>query len=184
MTELSLKQKIVADVESREAPFGMSTKFIAIDGRTLAGKSTLALKMLEWFDGARVVIATDDFGTSKKPFDWETKAIEQVFEPLRYNHVANYERYDNKWVGVAPGGTVILEGTGALQTQIRPYLTYSIWVNGPEVSRVQSGRFIEEANTELKARMEEWVKAEDAYIKHYDPQAAADLEVDGTKEYA
>lgn len=151
--------------------------FVGIGGRGGAGKTTLAAGI----PGAQVV-GTDEFWDGEG-FDLARLRAE-VFEPLLAGRAARYASWD--WAGrrlrgdrgVAPEGTVVVEGVCALHRLFRDAYDVRIWVEAPYEVRLARGiaRDGEDARTTW---VERWMPMEDRYVRRDDPVSCAHLVVDG-----
>lgn len=83
---------------------------------------------------------------------------------------------------------MILEGVSALRKELRPYISYGIFVDTPlevclqrgfERDRVQDSK----SDVEIQEMWREWYKNEEGYIERDDPKDFADLIIDGTKPF-
>ena len=163
-------QSMLRAIRGSQAPSGVRTRIIAVDGAGGAGKSSLA----EWL-ASRLrasIIHTDDFASWNNPVDWWPELIELALKPLAAGQPARYQ--PTKWgdeekglIVVRPGGTVVLEGVTASRRAFRPYLTYSIWI---EADRDGEG---------ARAQWERWMKDEDRYIATERPADHADTVLRG-----
>src|SRR5690349_15944670 len=73
-------QALVEAVRASEAPTGVHTRIIAIDGPGGSGKSSLAEWLTPPLDAQ--VIHTDDFASWEDPVDWWPRLVELALEPL------------------------------------------------------------------------------------------------------
>jgi uridine kinase len=190
-THHQLKTHLLQAIADAQAPRGMATKIVAVDGGGGAGKSTLAKHLSGWLGVAPVVI-TDDFASWGNPLGWWPRLLEQVLEPLGKNQPAHYQRYDWKshqlaeWHDVEPGGIVILEGVSAMRKEFRPYLTYRIWVHTPAGQRLERGLANDRGiwGEDNPDQWQQWQAAEIAHYEQDQPEAVADLVVEaGTEHY-
>jgi uridine kinase len=169
-------------IQASQAPSGVSTRFVAIDGAGGAGKTSLA----EWLArrlGAPI-IHTDDFASWNNPVNWWPELIERALEPLAAGQPARYQ--PTKWgdeetgpIVIQPGGTVVVEGVTASRRAFRPYLAYSIWVEADRDVRLQRG--IDRDGEEARAQWEQWMAEEDHYIATEHPADHADAVLRGDK---
>ena len=83
-------QLVLRAAREAQAPDGVGTRIIAIDGLGGAGKSTLAAWLAEELR-ATAVIHTDDFASWDNPIDWWPVLIEQVLEPLAAGTAARFQ---------------------------------------------------------------------------------------------
>ncbi len=159
--------KLAAEILKSEAPLGVPTKIVAIDGAGGAGKSTLAGKLSSELDNCPIV-HTDDFATWDVPLLWYPRMIEQVLEPLKQNRTARYQKFDwnvkqlGEWLEVSAGGIVILEGVSSARKEFRPYLSFSIFVQTPPELRMKRG--LERDGESARDQWVIWRKQEDAHF--------------------
>ena len=172
---------LLDDIQSKEAPSGVATTVIAVDGPGGAGKTSLAERLSRELGGAPI-IHTDDFASWDNPLNWWPELIDKALKPLAEDRPARYR--PNSWGGperepveIHPGGFVILEGVTASREAFRPYLTYSIWIETPRVLRLQRG--LERDGEEASAQWEKWIAEEDEYIELEKPQERADRVLPG-----
>jgi uridine kinase len=74
---------------------------------------------------------------------------------------------------------VILEGVSAMRDAFRPFLSYTIWVETPRDERLRRG--LERDGAEALAQWQEWMAAEDDYIRREQPLQKANIIVDGMR---
>lgn len=167
---------------------------IAIDGHGGSGKSTLANLLADRLQAQ--IIHTDDFASWDNPLNWWPLLIERVFEPLKNGEKAlNYPR--SKWwdthnpepvVNQPVTSIMILEGVSALRKELRPYISYGIFVDTPLEVCLQRGFERDrgqdsKSDEEIQEMWREWYKNEEGYIERDDPKDFADLIIDGTKPF-
>jgi len=171
--------ELAAEIRARHARG--ATRITAIDGPGGSGKSTLAYAVAAEL-GAQIV-HTDDFANWENPMDWWPVLLEKVLEPLARGDAARFlptswgENHNPSPVEVRPGGDVVLEGVTASREAFRPYLAYAIWIETPRDLRLRRG--LARAGENTLPRWQEWMRAEDAYIEHEQPQLHVDCIVRG-----
>jgi uridine kinase len=174
--------EIVRGVAAKPPPDGMSTRIIAVDGLGGAGKSSFAARLADELGGAQV-LHTDDFASWENPTDWWPRLLEEALEPLSRNQSARYRRTDwgnpdhQEWGEVTPAEFAILEGVTATREALRPFLTYSIWIETPGELRLRRG--LERDGEEARSQWEEWIAKEEDYMRRERPQERADLVLPG-----
>lgn len=165
---------------------------VAIDGRAGSGKTTLANFLAERLKAQ--IVHTDDFSDWSNPLDWWPSVVERVFEPIGNNEkVLSYVK--TKWWPIDKSAPLvnqivtpimIIEGVGSLQRQLRPYVSYGIFIDIPSDVCLNRGLDRDKGQggvTESKLRQMwlEWCVAEEQYIKRDNPRSFADLIVDEVK---
>ena len=171
------------DGPSRTTPF-----VIAVDGRSGAGKTTLAALLAGALQGA-VVVHTDDVAWHHSFFDWQDPMIEHVLGPARAGRAVAWR--PDPWVERGRDGVVevpagcrhlIVEGAGASRDEHAPYLDARVWVaSDPGVARAREIERDGDA-PETLAFIEEWAAAERAFFAARRPWQRADLVVAGTPD--
>jgi uridine kinase len=187
---------VAADLGSllRSAPARAGrTKFIGIDGRGAAGKSTLAALLSRAF--AARVVHTDDFASWDSPSNWPAKLIASVLEPIANGATAITYAPTVWWSNEEPttveqpvAQVLILEGVSALRREFRPYLSVGIFI---EISReVSIDRGIArdlatgQPRDDLQRLWNGWADEEDNYFARDEPWRVADIVLDGTLPFA
>jgi len=167
---------LVRAIRASQAPPGVTTRIVAIDGAGGAGKSSLA----KWLASSlrASIIHTDDFASWENPVNWWPELIELALKPLAAGQPARYQ--PTKWadetkdpIVIRPGGTVVLEGVTASRLAFRPYLAYSIWIEADRRLRLQRG--IDRDGAEARAQWERWMDEEERYILAERPAEHADI---------
>jgi uridine kinase len=82
---------------------------------------------------------------------------------------------------------MILEGVSSLRKEFRPYISFGIFVDTPEAACLERGIARDlgtgKSREEVTRIWQGWLKDENDYFERDQPQAYADLEVDGTKPF-
>ncbi len=81
-----------------------------------------------------------------------------------------------------PGCPPDSRGVSASRQAFRRYLAYSIWVEPPRAERLRRG--LVRDGEALRARWEQWMLDEDAYVEREQPQRSANVIVSGTERLA
>jgi hypothetical protein len=82
-------RRLTEAIRSSQAPAGVKTRIVAIDGQGAAGKSTLASLLAQQLDAP--IIQTDDFASWENPVDWWPELIARALEPLAAGEPARYD---------------------------------------------------------------------------------------------
>ena len=174
--------ELAAKLRAAALPGAIQTRVIGIDGGGGSGKSTLARQLSPHLDFCPVV-STDDFSSWNQPFDWATRVQDQLLSPLLRGQAPSFEVYDwgaKKWgderhLPVCP--FLILEGVGALRSELRPFLSFSIFIDCAADSRLKRG--LARDSTFTLEQWQWWRREEDAYFLRDQPARFADLVLNG-----
>lgn len=169
-------------------------RFIAIDGHGGSGKSTLAELLAKQFNAE--IIHTDDFAGWDNPENWWPLLVERVLDPIKNGaRTLNYPR--SKWwethqpepvVDQPVTDIMILEGVSSLRKELRPYVSFGIFVDTPfdvcmrrgfERDKGQDGK----SDEEIKRMWRDWYAKEEAYFDRDNPKEFAQLVLDGSKSF-
>jgi uridine kinase len=166
---------------------------VAIDGRGGAGKSTLARRLAEGWPGA-VVIEMDDFylpaAERVEPLPGHGsnydrgRLAREVLEPLASGRAGRYQRYDwdqdrlAEWHHVPAHAIVLVEGVYSTSDLLRGWFDYTIWVECPAELRLARG-LARDGERMRAVWVQEWMPAENRYVAAEQPDAKADLVLDG-----
>jgi uridine kinase len=130
----------IVDALSRAAPRAGVTRVVAIDGRSGAGKTSLAAALAGQLDGPVVSLEWLYGG-----WDGLERGIDllvsEVFEPLAAGRAARVPRYD--WVGrewaepevLEPPEALIVEGVGAGARRGAAFESLLVWLEVPAFTR-------------------------------------------------
>jgi hypothetical protein len=145
---------------------------VAVDGRGASGKSTLAGRLRAAVPAAAVV-HTDDIAWHEPYFQWAHLLASGVLQPLRTGNAVDFQppawRARGRTGSIAvPAGLdlVLVEGTGAGQRELMPFLDAVLWVQSDfaEAERRGIARDIEHGQNggpeESIAFWHEWMAAE------------------------
>jgi uridine kinase len=158
------------------------TRVIAIDGRSGAGKSSLAARLRVELE-APVVSLEDLYGG----WDGLERGIDllvaEVLEPLRAGRAARVPRYD--WVArgwdtpwtLAPPEVLIVEGVGAGARRAAAYASMLIWIEEPEP--VRKKRALDRDGATFAPYWDMWAAQEDAMLAREQTPGRADLLIPG-----
>lgn len=175
-----LLNELLAAVKHAQAPKGMTTRIVAVDGHGGAGKTTLS----EWLarELHAPIIHTDDFASWENPTGWWPALIDKALNPLAAGEPARFT--PTSWgeepqseVVVEPHGFVILEGVTASREAFQPYLAYSIWIETPRDTRLARG--LERDGESMREQWEKWMEGEDRYVDRERPADRADSVMPG-----
>ena len=157
------------------------TRWVGIDGKGAAGKTTLATAVAAVLPGA-VVVHVDDFARRSVP-TWERdRFVAQVLVPLQAARPARYERWDwdrdarAGWSEVPVGVPVVVEGVSSTDVRLGVPWDVTLWVDVPYEVRLARalGR---DGETMREQWVERWMPEEDAYEAAQRPQDRVDAVV-------
>jgi uridine kinase len=154
------------------------TRVIAIDGRSGAGKSSLAALLGDEL-GAPVVALEDLYGG----WDGLERGIDllvaKVLEPLRAGKAARVPRYDwvarewgTPWV-LEPPEVLIVEGVGAGARRAAAYASMLIWIEEP--APVRKKRALDRDGATFIPYWDMWAAQEEAMLAREHTTERADL---------
>ncbi|MHA7208561.1 chorismate-binding protein [Arthrobacter sp. MDT1-65] len=159
---------------------------IAIDGRSGAGKTTLAVELAALLREHHTVglFHLEDIYPGWDGLDAGiTRYVEHVLTPLRQGRTARWNAWD--WAQGQDGAErttaaaeiVILEGVGAAAAAARSRLDAVIWVEAD--AQVRQRTAIERDGDAYAPFWQRWADQEDRWLAADDPGAAADVVVQG-----
>lgn len=163
---------------------------VAVNGRSAAGKSTLADRLAAGAAGWSVV-HTDDIAWHHSFFDWGDLLVDGVLDPLRRDGAVSYrpppwdERERSGAITAEPGTRVlVVEGVGSSQAALADHLDVALWVHVPfdAVLAREEARFA--AGIADRGLSDEWLPAEAGFHAADRPWSRADLVVAGDPETA
>lgn len=182
-------ERVLASIEGR--------KIIAIDGRSAAGKTTLAEELLAVTGGD--ILHMDDFflppelRTAQRYSEHggnihRERFQEEILPFLRNESIVKYRRfdcqkgaYDANLLSLDTSRTVIIEGAYSLLPVFGKYYDISIFVDiDPERQLERIRKRNGKEKTEIFRT--KWIPLEEAYINAYSIDKGADLIIDGCQE--
>lgn len=173
-------QRIGAAVRAVEA----ANPVVLIDGRSGAGKSSLATRLRRsWpLTGPVQVVALDSIypGWDGLAAGAET-ARERILVPHARGIIGIWRRWD--WErdeeaeahAVDPALALIVEGCGALTARSARLADVTVWVDGPTTSRRH--RALERDGDGFRGHWDMWAAQEEQHIAHHDPVSLAKVRV-------
>jgi uridine kinase len=175
---------LIDAIRASDAPAGVKTRIVAVDGAGGAGKSSLAGLLACELEAP--IVHTDDFASWENPVDWWPELITHALEPLAEGRSASYR--PTSWGGeekaqvvIEPAAFVILDGVTASRDAFRPYLTFSIWIETPREVRLRRG--LQRDGMHARAQWEDWMQAEDRYVERERPAERADRVLPGDQDW-
>jgi uridine kinase len=159
-----------------------ATRVIAIDGRSGAGKTSLAARLRGTL-GAPVVTLEDLYGGWDGLERGVDLLVSDVLAPLRAGRPALVPRYDwvtGQWARpwqLTPPETLIVEGVGAGARRAAAYASMLIWVAATASARKK--RALDRDGETFAPYWDQWAAQEDAMLARERTQDRADLVIDG-----
>jgi uridine kinase len=160
------------------APAAGRTRVVAVDGRSGAGKTSLATALAAAL-GAPVVALEYLYGG----WDGLERGIDlltaEVLEPLAAGRAARVPRYD--WIAAAwdapwtlePPEVLIVEGVGAGARRAAAYESTLVWMEGP--APVRKKRALDRDGETFAAYWDTWAAQEDAMLARERTPERADI---------
>ena len=174
---------LAAELGRRAVPRAGQTRVVAIDGRSGAGKTSLAAGLRAELR-APVVTLEDLYGGWDGLERGIDLLVSEVLEPVSAGRPARVPRYD--W-GAAAWGTpgvleppevLIVEGVGAGARRAAAYESVLVWVEVP--ASVRKKRALDRDGETFAPHWDRWAAQEDALLGRERTSARADIVVDGT----
>ena len=166
----------VDDLARRLCDAGART--VLIDGRSGAGKTTLAAQLRSVWDSS-VVIALDDIYAGWDGLAWAVEHLRvALLEPRAAGRPGRWRKWDwaagkpAGWHTVEPDRRMIVEGVGALTAAHRALADLGIWVDALEADRKR--RALSRDGDTYAPHWDRWAAQEEAFIARYDPRSVAD----------
>lgn len=161
-----------------------SNPVVVIDGRSGAGKSSLAARIARAWPLQTPVqlLALDSVYPGWDGLERGARIVrEQVLHPHGRGLIGTWRRWD--WErdeeaeahAVDPALGLIVEGCGALTAASARLADVTVWVDGPAASRRH--RALERDGDAFAAHWDMWAAQEDAHIARHHPQTLAAITV-------
>lgn len=164
---------------------------VAVDGRSGAGKTTVAAELADRMPGS-IVVHTDDVAWNHSAFGWDQLLVENLLEPVvngvpvDFTPPAWTEHGRQGSIGLLAGASVLLlEGVGASRKALTPWLDATVWVQSDVVEARERGvaRDIELGRTpeQAEAFWDEWEAEEVPFLDRDQPWCRASQVVCGSR---
>jgi hypothetical protein len=174
----------VVALADRVAAVGAPNPVVVLDGRSGAGKSSLARRLVAGWPGRDRVqlVALDDVYPG-----WDglaegvAYARESILRPHARGLIGVWERWD--WEAdaraeahaVDPSLPLVVEGSGLLTPEVAALADVSVWVEAPAASR--KARALGRDGDTYRPHWDRWALQEDHHIAVHDPVSLASLVV-------
>jgi uridine kinase len=172
---------LAAELGRRTVPKAGRTRVVAIDGRSGAGKTSLAAALRSELD-APVVTLEDLYGGwdgLKRGIDL---LVSEVLEPLGAGRAALVPRYDwvteawgTPWV-LEPPEILIVEGVGAGALRAAAYASTLVWMQA--AASVRKKRALDRDGETFAPYWDMWARQEDAMLAREHTPDRADIVID------
>jgi uridine kinase len=178
-------ERIVEEIWARPPRLG-ETRLVAVDGPSGAGKTMFAARLAEAIGPGTPVVHTDDLldGWGDQVTFWP-RLEEWVLAPLREGRPGRFRRYDwdagqfvPEWTEVPPAPVVVLEGVTSARAEVRPELTFSVFLTASLDERIRRAD-LRDGGT-LSSYLEKWRRGEEAHFAADATAHHADVVLDTT----
>lgn len=164
-------------------------RFLAVDGRSAGGKTTIAQRLQDALPSAAVV-HTDDIAWNHSFFEWTDILVQHVLEPLRAGADVSYR--PDAWaahgraggIDVGAAELVIVEGVGSSQQALASRFDATIWVRSDFAEAERRGLIRDGGDAAAAAFWQEWMEAETPFLADDRPWERATVIVAGTPDLA
>jgi uridine kinase len=154
------------------------TRVVAVDGRSGAGKTSLAVALAAALR-APVVTLEDLYGGWDGLEHGIDLLVAEVLQPLAAGRAARVPRYDwvrGEWAEpwtLAPPGLLVVEGVGAGARRAARYESALIWLE--ETAAVRRRRALDRDGDTFAPHWDRWAAQEDALLEREHTRDRADL---------
>ena len=174
-------------VESAGGGRGVGTRVVCVDGRSGAGKTSLA-RWLAAETGAPVVALEDLYGGWDGLERGIDLLVSAVLEPVGQGRAARVPRYD--WVAgtwgpawaLAPPAVLVVEGVGAGARRAAAYASALVWVEAGPAERRR--RALARDGATFAPYWDMWAAQEDALLAREHTPERADLVIGEAEDRA
>ncbi|MFT4213120.1 MAG: hypothetical protein QM626_14745 [Microbacterium sp.] len=182
-SDLAALTSAVDEVLAAVRACGRPDAVVLVDGRSGAGKTTLAGMLKAAWPGSVDVLAMDDVypGWDGLAAASETLAT-RILAPRAAGTPGQWERWD--WrrgvpadtARLRPGRALVVEGDGSLTPATARFADVTVWLDGPAALRRE--RALARDGETYAPHWERWAAQERAHIDRHDPRGLAQLVYD------
>ncbi|PZU47247.1 MAG: hypothetical protein DI566_05945 [Microbacterium sp.] len=156
---------------------------VLIDGRSGAGKTTLAARLREGWSGEVGVIGLDEIYPGWDGLAEGAEIVRaSILEPLTGGREARWRRWD--WARSRPGAEVvtppgtplIIEGSGVLTPASAALAPVRVWLEAPADTRRE--RALARDGDTYRPHWDRWAVQEERHLRRDDPRSLATIVVD------
>ncbi len=165
-----------------------TTRVVAVDGRSGAGKTALARALARALRGTGAAVRVLHLDDVYPGWDGLRAGVDElcgsVLAPLAQGRPAAYRRWSwvrSRYAGtaeVAPAPLLLVEGVGAAARCARPYLGLGVWLEAP--AAVRRARALARDGAAYAPHWERWAAQEEDLLASEGARAAADVVLDAT----
>jgi uridine kinase len=184
VTDGRIEGFLAAELGRRAVPRAGRTRVVAIDGRSGAGKTSLAAGLRSEL-GAPVVALEDLYGGWDGLERGIDLLVSEVLEPLSDGRAARVPRYDwvadtwgTPWV-LEPPEILIVEGVGAGARRAAAYESTLVWMQ--MAASVRKKRALDRDGETFAPYWDRWAAQEDAMLARERTRDRADVVIDAVK---
>ena len=176
--------RLAARLAWARAPRTGQTRVIAVDGRSGAGKTTLANALQAGLCGVPVVTLEYLYGGWDGLERGIDLLVSDVLKPIAHGRAARVPRYD--WIAAAwdtpwrlePPEVLIVEGAGAGARRAAAYASALIWMEA--AASVRKRRALDRDGETFAPHWDAWAAQEDAMLARERTPERADIVIDST----